>query len=55
MQHGRIKKNARLKNSMDFINSYNESDDINQAVQEVAALSNTGKHSERKIRFKRNT
>ena len=33
------KKNARLKNSMDFINSYNESDDINSAIDEVSDLS----------------
>jgi len=33
------RKNVRLKNSMDFINSYNESKDISLAIKEVSGLS----------------
>jgi len=32
------RKNARLKNSMDFINSYNEDTDIGKAIKEINEL-----------------
>ena len=36
------RKSARLKNSIDFINSYNEAEDISNAIKEMMQLKDTG-------------